>query len=252
MNQLCTFDEWYTACLCTSIGTIAASRTIGRRYPRVRRADHPRGWAVLMGGRVVGVVVLALLLSSAVHFNDPGNPWRRLYEAQGASWQPFSQAMNYRSNGFVGGALYNLPGEPMTRPADYSARTMRELANRYAERAATRNAGRTTGAMAEVNVVLVLSEAFADISRLDGVEAGRDTMRFTSSGPTLDVFLGRSTRGGRAKLLVDGDRVATLSFRGSTTQPAFTHRVLRHLGPGPHTVKLVVLKGRAYLRSFRF
>ncbi len=190
------------ALVLVAVVTLAASRTLGRRYPRVRRADHPRGWAVLVGGRVVGVVVLALLLSSALHFNDPGNPWRRLYEAQGASWQPFSQAMNYRSNGFVGGALYNLPGEPMARPADYSAGTMRAIADRYAERAAVRNVGRTAGALADVNVVLVLSEAFADLSRLEGVEPARDTMRLTRetmagswSGSALANQYGTGTSG---------------------------------------------------------
>jgi hypothetical protein len=184
------------------VATIVASRSMGRRYPRLRRSDHPRGWAALVGTRVVGLLALTLVLSSALHFNDAGNPWRRLYEAQGATWQPFSQAMNYRSNGFIGGALYNLPSEPMVRPADYSAATMRQVAQRYADRAAERNVGRTPGALADVNVVLVLSEAFADLSRLRDVEVARDTMALTRrtmqgawSGSALANAYGTGTSG---------------------------------------------------------
>ncbi len=82
---------------------------------------------------------------------------------------------------------------------------------------------------------------------------GRDTMAFTSVGPKLNVFLGRARHGGRAKLLVDGQRVATLRFHGRTKRPSFHHQVVRHLGPGKHRVRLVVLKrGTAYLKSFRF
>jgi hypothetical protein len=181
-------------------GTTLASRVMGRRYPRVRRADHPRGWTVLLGTRVVGSVVLVALLTSALHFNDPGNPWRRMYEANGAIWQPFSQAMNYRSNGFVGGALYNMPSEPMPVPAGYSAATMDQISQRYVERAAARNAGLTPGALDDVNVVLVLSEAFGDLSRLKDVHVARDTMPLTRQtmadswgGSALANFYGTGT-----------------------------------------------------------
>jgi hypothetical protein len=85
-----------------------------------------------------------------------------------------------------------------------------------------------------------------------GTGRGRDTMTLTTTGSTLDVLFGKASRGGRAKLLVDGERVATLRFHGSHARPAFVHKVLRGLGAGPHRVKLVVLKGRAYVDAFRF
>jgi hypothetical protein len=43
MNQLCTFDAWYTACLWTSMGTIAASRIAWRSA-----AAHARFAAALL------------------------------------------------------------------------------------------------------------------------------------------------------------------------------------------------------------
>jgi phosphoglycerol transferase MdoB-like AlkP superfamily enzyme len=181
-------------------GTVVASRAAERRFPRVRRRDHPRGWAALVTARLAGVVAIGLVLSSAFHFNDPGNPWRRVYDAQGAIWQPFAQAMNYRTNGFVGGALYNLPGDPMPAPAGYSEATMASIAQKYAARAETRNAGRTAGALDGVNVVVVLSEAFGDLSRLRGLSVDHDTMPSTREtiagswgGSTLANFYGTGT-----------------------------------------------------------
>jgi phosphoglycerol transferase MdoB-like AlkP superfamily enzyme len=185
-----------------AIASVLATRVASRRYPRVRKADHPRGWAVLVGTRVVGTVVLLFALASAVHFNDRGNPWRKLYEANGAIWQPFSQAKNYRTNGFVGGALYNMPSEPMPRPSGYNTTTMAEVAQRYADRAAARNVGRIPGAIEGVNVVLVLSEAFADLTKLKDVEVARDTMPLTREtigsswgGSTLANTYGTGTSG---------------------------------------------------------
>src|SRR3954454_21147274 len=180
--------------------TGVASRAMGRRHPRIRRAEHPRGWGVLVGTRLVGIVVLTLLLSSALHFNEPGNPWRKLYERNGTIWEPFSQEMNYRTNGFVGGALYNMPSDPMAVPAGYGAATMAAIARKSAARADARNAGLSAGALDDVNVVLVLSEAFGDFSRLKGVSVDHDTMALTRrtiadswGGSTLANFYGTGT-----------------------------------------------------------
>nr|WP_028637868.1 PKD domain-containing protein [Nocardioides sp. URHA0032] len=85
-----------------------------------------------------------------------------------------------------------------------------------------------------------------------GTGKGRDTMTLTSVGGALDVLFGKATGGGRAKLLVDGTEVTTFRFRGASRKPAFVHRKLTGLGSGPHRVKLVVTKGHAYLKSFRF
>ena len=85
-----------------------------------------------------------------------------------------------------------------------------------------------------------------------GKGKGRDTLRLSTSGSSLDVYLGKASGGGTAKLLVDGDQVATLRFRGSSAKPAFTHRVLTGLGGGPHRVRLVVTRGTVFLKSFRF
>lgn len=82
---------------------------------------------------------------------------------------------------------------------------------------------------------------------------GRDTMALTVTGPRADVFFGRSVHGGKAKLIVDGRRVGTISFHNLNRTPALAfHKTLRGLGAGKHRLRLVVLEGRAYVDRFRF
>lgn len=159
--------------------TTIATVTIGRRRTPVTRSDHPRAWLTIVVARVLGVVVITTLLASTVNFNDAGSRWRRFFEAGGSIWQPSSQAKNYRENGFVAGLLYNMPITPMEVPEGYSRATMEDLARRYAAEASAANTGRAPGALDDVNVVLVLGEAFADLGRLDGVQVSRDTMPLT-------------------------------------------------------------------------
>jgi len=84
-----------------------------------------------------------------------------------------------------------------------------------------------------------------------GTRPGADTLRTTFSGDRLDVFHGRSTRGGSAAVYVDGVKVGTVTFRSEDTSPALRyHRVFTGLGSGTHTVRLVVTRGRAYVDGF--
>jgi M6 family metalloprotease-like protein len=85
-----------------------------------------------------------------------------------------------------------------------------------------------------------------------GKRKGKDTLRLGFRGPQLDVYYGQAAKGGRAALYVDDERVGTLSFAGKGAKPSFSgHRTLTKLGTGKHTVRLVVLKGRAYVDRFR-
>ena len=84
-----------------------------------------------------------------------------------------------------------------------------------------------------------------------GRGTGRDTLTMSFAGPQLDVWFGRAAKGGSAKVLVDGVRVGTVSFKGRSARPRLTqHAVVTGLGEGSHTVRLVVLRGRAYVEGF--
>ena len=110
---------------------------------RRRRAEPDADAA---GPRWRNLVARALVLASSVSFlgyaadfNRPGNELRRAYEAAGAHWAVWDQALNYQRNGFVGGLLYNLDVDAMKPPPGYSAAAMDALVRRYTEAAATMN-----------------------------------------------------------------------------------------------------------------
>ncbi len=179
---------------------VLLGRRLARRWPRVTHGLlGPARWRALVV-RVAVLLVTGALVFDTTRFNHDGNLWQRVYEGSGAEWRPYSQAMNYRENGFVGGLLYNMPIEPMARPEGYSRSGMQAVAEKYADRAAARNAGRDPHALDDVNVVLVLSESFADPTRLKGLDVGRDPMPRTRQhiadawgGDALASFYGTGT-----------------------------------------------------------
>lgn len=184
--------------------TLLVAVVVGRRAARthpspVRGLTGAARWRALALRAGVVAVTGALLLDTT-RFNVEGNLWRAVYDGTGASWRSYSQVLNYRENGVVGGLLYNMPVEPMAEPPGYSAAAMATLTQRYAERAAARNVGRDPHALDDVNVVLVLSESFADPTRLAGLEVGRDPMPRTREhiagawgGEALANFYGTGT-----------------------------------------------------------
>lgn len=195
---------WLLALCATVLVVILATVRVGRRmdriFPRVRRTDSPGWWWSLLGTRVICAALGLLLLGSMVHFNDPGNPWRKVYEAKGAEWRFWYQRLNYRDNGFIGGLLYNMPTSAMQRPAGYSRATMESIASKYSTLADEVNADRTPGAIDDVNVVVILSEAFSDPAELEGFELDEDPIRQTralmdqvTSGTMLAQLYGGGT-----------------------------------------------------------
>ena len=64
-----------------AVGTVLLSR-VWAGATRATSGRPPARLGLLVGTRIVGTVVCVALLASALQFNDPGNPWRRLYEAQ--------------------------------------------------------------------------------------------------------------------------------------------------------------------------
>lgn len=84
-----------------------------------------------------------------------------------------------------------------------------------------------------------------------GTLRGRDAMRLTFRGDLLDMVFGRALRGGKAVLFVDGERIDTVSFAGRSAAPRLgRHAVISGLGDGPHRLRLVVKRGRAFIEGF--
>ncbi|WP_182377160.1 LTA synthase family protein [Nocardioides sp. WS12] len=186
------------------VGVFVAAVRIGRRmsvrYPRPRLRSLPREHALLVLGLRLGVgVMAALLLMQTTQFNQPGNVWRGLYELRGNDWRYWSQKTNYRSNGFVGGFLFNMPVSAMAKPQGYDEAEMARIADRYTALSKDLNAERT-GSLDDVNIVLVLSESFTDPTELKGFDLERDPiprtralMQDTTSGHMLAQMYGGGT-----------------------------------------------------------
>jgi len=179
---------------------VIVGRRLARRYPRPSLRKLPRRQATYLGLLRIGVLlVTAALLFQTTKFNESGNIWRKAYEIRGEHWRYWNQKTNYRSNGFGGGFLYNMPIAAMAKPPGYDRTAMEQLAQRYRQAASQINRHRT-GTLDDVNVVLVLSESFTDPTALDGFDLERDpipqtrsTMGETTSGTMLAQLYGGGT-----------------------------------------------------------
>ncbi|MGZ5416909.1 MAG: PKD domain-containing protein [Nocardioides sp.] len=81
-----------------------------------------------------------------------------------------------------------------------------------------------------------------------GKGKGKDKLTLTFTGPRLKVAFGKAKTGGKAKIVVDGVTVGTVSFRGPSKRPVFgDSAAFGGLGDGEHTAKLVMLKGAGYV-----
>ena len=88
--------------------------------------------------------------------------------------------------------LYNMPVPAMIEPKDYGPAQMRSnCLEKYSRRADSINATRSASTLADVNVVVILSEAFSDPTRVRGVKFSLDPIEGDSQ--TLCGALSRVT-----------------------------------------------------------
>lgn len=132
------------------------------------------GWRVWTAFRVVAVTAGGLLVAFVPTFHHPDNPIQAMYAAVGTEWLTVSHAANYRGNGFIGGALFNVQVDPMPRPADYSPARMQEIVDSWSAQAERANRGADDAVLAETNVVVVLSESMGDPLALQGIRFSED------------------------------------------------------------------------------
>ncbi len=192
-------------------GCVLVGRLLGRRYPRPSLRRLPRRQAVRLGLLRVGVLlVTTTLLFQTTKFNEPGNVWREAYEIRGEHWRYWNQKTNYRSNGFGGGFLYNMPISAMAKPDGYDEAAMEQIADRYTQTATRINRTRD-GSLDDVNVVLVLSESFTDPTQLDGFDLERDPI------PQTRAVMGETTSGTMLAQLYGGG-TANIEFETLTGQ----------------------------------
>jgi hypothetical protein len=157
----------------------------------------------VLGVRFLVVAMTVSMLGYASRFNDTGNQVRAAYEATGAHWTFWFQRLNYFRNGFVGGLLYNTNVPAMEQPGDYGRDTMQAIADRYVERARALNSDRAADSLDGVNIVVVLSEAFSDPTKVKGIRYREDPIPYTRSlmqGSTSGTMLAQLVGGGTANM----------------------------------------------------
>ncbi|HSE09839.1 MAG TPA: LTA synthase family protein [Nocardioidaceae bacterium] len=204
-------------------GAVALGRRLGRRFPRPDREAQPvLAWSLLAGRALVALAAVASL-TYVMQFHTPGNNVKAAFDRLGAHWRPWHQSRNYTDNGVVAGLLYNLPVPAMAAPPGYSEATMRRLVKKYTLAAATLNETRDSQALDDVNVVLVLSEAFSDPTRFkpvrlaeDPIPFTRQLMRETVSGNLLTQKYGGGTANTEFEVLTG---MSTSQFRAQLTTP---------------------------------
>ena len=147
---------------------LAAIGAIGWSIYRSRKLNRR---LQVMRGAVLVVCSLGLVYVS--HFNDSNNLLRKAYN-QTALWIPYSQKMNYYNTGFIGGFLYNLRVDAMTKPEGYSKEAIQAIADTYNAQAAEKNQDRESEAP---NIVYVMSESFSDPSHLNGLSITGDPLK---------------------------------------------------------------------------
>ena len=158
---------------------IALAARILRHHMPSLNISRPKHRVMLYAARASVAVLALAFLGYAAHFNSTGNRVREVYEAGDAHWAFWYQRLNYFRNGFVGGFLYNLDVPAMVEPAGYSQDAMDEIASRYTKRASLMNHAANAHPLGNTNVVLVLSEAFSDPTRLKGVRYAQDPIPYT-------------------------------------------------------------------------
>lgn len=233
------------ASLIVLAGAVLLGRRLARRFPRPDRESEPvLAWALLAGRAVVALAAVSSLVY-VMQFHSPGNYVKAAYDRFGAHWRPWHQTRNYTENGVVAGLLYNLPVPAMAPPRGYSQATMERLVQRYTEAAASLNETRDPRALDDVNVVVVLSEAFSDPTRYAPVELAEDPipftrrlMRGTVSGNMLTQKYGGGTANAEFEVLTG---MSTTQFRGQLTTPY--QMLVPHFAEFPSAVRFFEEQG---------
>jgi len=146
-------------------------------------------------------IVTSAILFYSLGFNQPGNLVKSAYDRH-AYWIPYSQQMNYYNNGFIGGFLYNLGVEAMTKPASYSEEQITKVVQEYKEKAAKINQTRLAS-IKDVNIVYVMNESFSDPSALEGVTVSKDPipkLRVLKDTALSGTMLSQGYGGGTANI----------------------------------------------------
>lgn len=124
--------------------------------------------------RIISFVVSLILFVPLMSFNKTDNIVKASFEKFAeVQWISFNQVKNYERNGVIAGFLYNLSGQAINEPPEYSKGKMQELANKYKGEAKEINSTRK-GSLDDVNLVYIMNESLSDPNSFEGLSVTPD------------------------------------------------------------------------------
>ncbi|MBT2731096.1 LTA synthase family protein [Carnobacterium sp. ISL-102] len=124
--------------------------------------------------RVISFIVSLVLFIPLILFNKTDYIVKTSFEKFAeVQWISFNQVKNYEKNGVVAGFLYNLGGQAINEPPEYSRKKMQELANKYKNEAKEINTTRK-GSLDDVNLVYIMNESLSDPNSFEGLSVTPD------------------------------------------------------------------------------
>lgn len=126
--------------------------------------------------RVISFIVSLILFIPLVSFNKTDNIVKKSFEDYaGVRWISFNQVKNYERNGVIAGFLYNLSGQAINEPPEYSREKIQELVTKYKNEAKEINATRK-GSLDDVNLVYIMNESLSDPNSFEGLSVTPDPL----------------------------------------------------------------------------
>lgn len=207
-------EPWQLVLGGLAVATAAGAVLWLGRFPRrvfhpISRRALPRWWWATVAMRAVVAVACVMVLLEGRGFNEDGNRLRQVYDHAGADWAWWYQVLNYRRNGMIGGLLYNQFSTAMARPDGYSREGMRRITAKWQAIAEEQSAA-TVNSIEDINIVVVLSEAFSDPTDVEPAKL-QDPIPFTRS------LMGRTTSGTMLAQIFGGG-TANMEFEVITSQ----------------------------------
>lgn len=180
----------------TVVGLIVILGLVGWLEYRAGRPCRFNGWCRI----IVAVLAVGFLACFTRTNHSDSLVYKQLQRIDDTPYF-YSQIRGARMNGTLLQFANNVDVHVMTKPAGYSAATMRQIARHYSQVGRQINRQRTHQTVGKQNLVFVLSESFADPARVPGMKAsGGDPLPFlhkfkkqTTSGLMLSSGYGGGT-----------------------------------------------------------
>lgn len=152
-------------------------------------------------GRVTAAVLVVAFLACFTRANHSNTVVYKQLQRIDDTPYFYAQLRGAKMNGTLLQFANNVDVHVMAKPAGYSAATMRQIGRRYAKEGRLINQQRSHQSVGRQNLVIVLSESFADPARIPGMKvAGGDPLPFlhqfkkqTTSGLMLSSGYGGGT-----------------------------------------------------------